>query len=141
MENKRKRVAFDLDGIICAEPKWLSHIFYISPKIGVILRHYLPLLYRPKIKKYSIITGRPEEDRLITQKWLQKYHIGYDTLAMIPSFNIVQALLFKADLINELHISIYVESDLNNILMLERLLPNKAILNVKEGLEEGLLKC
>lgn len=110
-------IGYDLDGVIANEPFYLPLVFKINVKIGIQLRYFQKVLYFP-IKKGIIITGRPEEDREITEKWLTNNKVEYNTLLMSPTFSFDEIIKFKKEAINTLNITHYIESDIKIINLL-----------------------
>jgi len=69
-------VAYDLDGVICPDPKkW--ELFFIKHFnwYRILRRMTMPVLFRPE-PNALIITGRPLEDSWYTVKWLRKNGIN-----------------------------------------------------------------
>lgn len=116
-------IGYDLDGVICKEPFYLSILFSINAKLGVLARNYQKILYKP-LKIGYIITGRPECDRTITERWLKKFSIDCKLLLMNPVLNIDEVIKFKAFSINRLNIDTFIESELEQIEELINLCPN-----------------
>lgn len=116
-------IGYDLDGVICKEPRYLPLLFRVSPKIGVFFRSIQPLLYFP-IYPGVIVTGRPECDREITKKWLWSNQISYTELFMAKHPSYEETIKLKSETINRLRLSKFIESELEQIEELVELCPN-----------------
>jgi len=114
------RIGYDLDGVICKEPKWLSIFFKLHPMIGVYLRDKQPILCEPIVEGY-IITGRPSCDREITLDWLWRNLIKYKALYMVPFFTWEKGIEYKVQMIEKLQLDVFVESDYRIIEELEKI--------------------
>ena len=64
----------DIDGVLCVDPD-------PDGDYMAFLRGATPL-YRPRHKIHSLVTGRLEKHRLLTEDWLIRHHVEYDNLIM-----------------------------------------------------------
>ena len=128
------KIGYDLDGVICKEPNYISKAFKFSVNLGIKLRQIQDRLYIPKIPGF-IITGRPKCDSRLTIRWLMEKGISYEELFMPNVFiNSMQATIFKSAIINNLDCDYYIESDMYISLVLDKLCPNCNVINVKNKL-------
>ncbi len=127
------RIGYDLDGVICEEPKWLDWLFRLNVKLAVFIRdRFSKVKYYPVEKEYTIITGRPEEDRKSTERWLNRNRLSGYTLYMSDrECTTIQSILFKSEIINNLSIEKYIESDDYTVRVLSKLVKNCQIVRFK----------
>lgn len=70
---------YDLDGVLCKDPP-------MSPgnQAYIDFLDSAPLIQTTNNSHAEIVTGRTEDYRDVTEKWLQKNNIAYDKLIMKP---------------------------------------------------------
>jgi len=92
---KGEIIATDLDGILCEDD---------HPQIPLFL---------PPFPIDSIITGRHERHRAVTEKWLAKYKVQYTNLYMMKhiSFDWQMIAYFKVETIKKTKATVFIESD------------------------------
>ena len=108
-------LGFDFDGTICQEIPWnrigwiVQHVSWLWKIIAV---HYLKPLYHPQ-GKFIIISARPEFDREIVERWLNKHHIYPQDIVLAPRLfeDREERARWKAQMIEEYNIKTYIEND------------------------------
>lgn len=82
----------DIDGVLCPDPTcaeedadgYLDHL------------KNAPLLFTPRRRIHTIITGRLEQHRAVTEQWLSLRRIDYDRLYMAPFSTMEQRRAYTA---------------------------------------------
>jgi hypothetical protein len=98
-------IGFDLDGVLVSDIDWNSMTIQ-----DYSLRFFMFPLFIPT-GDYVIITGRPEEDRLSTLEWVEKFLYGnLPQEVFCKNTDYRKAELYKASVLNSLNLELYVES-------------------------------
>lgn len=110
-DNGKKDVIFDIDGTLAdithrlryvqQEPKnwkeFFAHLDQDKPRVEIV----------EKVKTYAedynivLVTGRPEEHRKVTEEWLKKNDITYQTLIMRPKGDRRDDDVLKEEILNK----------------------------------------
>ena len=135
-------IGYDMDGVIAWEGKVLDLCFLLSPKLGVLVRDrsmLVPPLY-DVVDVGAIVTGRPECDRQTTERWLARHCIPHTALYMSNTFSTIKAITHKAKTIDDLGITLFVESDEHQAELIQRLCPSTRVLLPSDALYIGYIK-
>lgn len=99
----------DLDGVICRD--WTTGRAVDHPELYAEHLAEAAPLHLPKLNVRAIVTGRTEQDRIETSRWLARHRVGFDSLQMRPTH--MQPAEFKANAYdNDRKARLFVESDL-----------------------------
>lgn len=99
--------AFDLDGVLV--PDFLHVPQLASEQEFFLMTLSIVPLFQPQ-GQWQVITARPPQFRAITLQWIQQHfanppqHVWHENYQNKPAE-------YKADTINQHHITLYVESD------------------------------
>ena len=137
---------FDIDGVMCPNVPYeicLDEEKYVEYLTNVRTLKYIPTCH--KFKVHSIITGRLERYRSITEKWLDKNGVVYNDLIMVPNelekqrdedhFNFVGKR--KAEYARRLQCTFFLESEIAEAKVIKRLAPTTMILTTNSGTKFG----
>jgi len=120
-------VAFDIDGIFI--PNWNESTdldFYLKTK------YMWKPLFEPKFP-YYMITSRPIEDKDKTIKWVNENFINSPSILFCENYYGLgedNAVKYKADVISKhKEIDIFVESEINQVVKLKKILDDVCILH------------
>lgn len=137
MKDKRRNVAFDLDGVIAVAPvpshvKWKNlDGKHRAKRRARLLRHYrtAKLLFCPKRPHIEIITARKLEFQIVdaTRDWLgRNLRRKKFTLHMLDRSRTLRHVSeFKAEIIMEKGIDVFVEDNLSVLRQVNRILQKK----------------
>lgn len=75
----RYKICWDIDGVMCLDPT--KDELSTDKKYKKFIENATPYIL-PKLPVHAIITGRKEEFRKETEKWLKEHNIVYKTLIM-----------------------------------------------------------
>ena len=113
-------VGFDLDGVL------VNDSFVESDEdVNVLLKarqKYRPLFIPPV--PFVIVTGRPGIDESLTREWAKSVFEGYSTFMGLHHNrqDMRNAATFKAQVIQDLQLDVFVESDSRQIEQIRKLL-------------------
>lgn len=98
---------YDLDGVLCKDPT-------VPPGSQAYLDflNSVPLLQNTNNEYAEIVTGRTEEYRSITERWLRKNNVSYSKLLMKPTClaGVANTPKFKADHYKKSKACLFIES-------------------------------
>lgn len=99
-------IGYDLDGVLVADFEYYEPVIdYLSK------RAKMKSLFVPP-HPYVIITGRPSDDLAFTVEWAEReLHTNKPIKIFHGNHDINRAHLYKADVINEFGIEVFIESD------------------------------
>jgi hypothetical protein len=131
------KIGYDLDGVLISDLNFSEEI----PLVEFLkLRKELPrALFVPK-GKYCIITGRTHTDKPFTLEWVRtnlSSNPPYEIFHDCPDFR--RASEYKAKVINENGIEIFVESDEEQVKMLTKKCPTCKIFHFGSFINEAIL--
>lgn len=119
------RTAYDMDGVVCTDANtWLDGFMLARwPNVWANLRHLFVLpLMRPR-QPITIITGRPPQDRWTTLAWLHLWGIKAEVHFNPYRPDHEGAVRWKAECINRLGITRFIESDAKQAEEVRKLCP------------------
>ena len=105
---------FDMDGVLCEE---VPRKFDTDDSKYIEFIRNSRQLFRPDRKLNTIITGRLEKYRGVTEEWLKKHNIQYDRLIMLNVKNVAERNRmdvgkYKAEQYKKSGCSLFIESSL-----------------------------
>ena len=114
---------FDMDGVLCEE------VPHEVDDDGIKYQNFIKnsrQLFIPTQKINTIVTGRLEKYRSITEEWLRKHNIKYDRLVMLNVPNNIERSkinvgAYKADVYNKLGLPLFIESSIDEAVIIKRL--------------------
>ena len=107
----KPKIAFDMDGVFLPD---YNHIPNFSEKDFFAQTLYAKPLFIPSYD-YEVVTGRYEQWRDITEQWFDQLMNQPKTIHMRPQ-HMKSAKRYKAEkLLENPHIEIYVESELETV--------------------------
>lgn len=127
-------VGFDLDGVIASDfplPKISKWMFNWIPNLWACIIYSTAKCLRKPSGKFVIVTGRPEVDREITLRWLKKYSIEPEQVIMAKEPR--NGAGHKTEIINQLGITTFYESDLTQALQLQYSCPKCTVILVYDN--------
>lgn len=95
----------DIDGVLCADP--LSEEIDYGPRYEHFLKFAKQIRF-PKFVIGTIVTGRIEKYRNLTENWLEEKRIKYNKLIMMPDHG--EHADFKADYYKKSDALVFIES-------------------------------
>ena len=101
------KACVDIDGVLAVETT--KEDLKNRDALVNFYKNTKPLL-KTKYKIHSIVTGRLEQDRELTEAWLEKWGIEYDNLYMRPSKD-VRPSVFKAEIFKSSPTQLFIESN------------------------------
>lgn len=92
--------------------------------------------YRPDRKIHTLVTGRLEKYRAITEEWLRQHNVQYGQLIMCQCNNNAERAQqdmgkFKADIFKKLGLPLFIESDFREANVIKNLNPDKSVYCMK----------
>lgn len=132
-------IGYDLDGVLITDMKldWNSAS---QTEVDTILRfrkEFPEPIFTPK-GDYVIITGRPATDKEDTLEWVSSFlsnkplHVYHDNMDMSTPH------LYKARMINELGLRVFIESEKHQVEVLTSLCPSCKIVLFKDLIYEKI---
>jgi len=121
---------FDLDGVFLRDVPTVMYENDLQAAIEYRAKLPSDLSALRLARPYAIITGRPEEDRAITERWLDEHAIPYTHLYLRDpkKYSDNETSKYKASIADELELTHYVESDPAQALAIADLLPWSQVL-------------
>jgi len=123
----------DIDGVLTEDvPKEFDDD---GQKYKDFLKNQKPK-FIPVRKIHTLVTGRLEKYKTITEDWLKRHNIQYDNLIMCPcNNNVERAKLdmgkFKADVFKKSGLPLFIESDYKEASKIKELNPDKCVYCMK----------
>lgn len=116
-----KSIAFDLDGVLCPDYDSKTDRFNnLDSWIGARSRWIMPMFTMGENVHMTFITGRPVEDLVYTQAWIDRHFkkSGYDLYHDCQNFG--AAAQYKAAVLNNnTEIQLFIESDPEQVAFLK----------------------
>jgi uncharacterized HAD superfamily protein len=132
-DQKAKKIASDLDGVLAfLEP---DRDKYMPDRLNSYFKKARYTGFLSSNSRITIITGRKEKYRFVTEKWLNQNSIKYSKLVMMPN-NVIPSLESQIELkafhIENLDIDLYYEDEKKIAKELVKRCPNCAIIVVSD---------
>ena len=129
------KIAFDLDGVFIPDCDHIPVVNGLQEFLALTI--YMRPVFQPK-DDWNIITGRPARYRPITVEWIDRHFENKPK--MIWHENIIddEPWIYKAEIINQNNIELFVESDLKTVEYLrKKVINNCKIIHFSDYLKQN----
>ena len=116
LDIEMNKIAFDLDGVFIPDCDPIPNVGGLGVFLSMTV--YMRPMFKPDFE-WNIITGRPARYRSTTMIWIDKHfankpaRVWHECLEELPQ-------VYKANMINQNGITIFVESDIEQVRYLQK---------------------
>jgi hypothetical protein len=112
LDTEMSKIAFDLDGVFIPDCDQMPVVGGLQDFLALTV--YMRPIFNPK-GDWNIITGRPARYRPTTMEWINRHFENKPNMVWHENTLDNEPWIYKAEVINQNDIKLFVESDIKTV--------------------------